>query len=400
MKASYVHYVLGLIAVLLFTANCDCQKDPVDPQHYWVVCNDLAAGLTHVTGTGGTPALTNGKDVQLSGQLFDPTQYSCPDTGGSPIWIGSGKPVYRTSPIKTSGLSLQPRALGPGGGAYLPPPLLDLPFPAQRQSSENTSLMCDPSQPDVLQVNHDKASVNRLATCPFAPVATIRVATRPLQIAITPDGITALVTSFDNAVNFIDLRTNTVVFTLATPTINPNGIAITPDGAFAYITSFTVVDPVIAKVDLTSRSVVATLPARAYPQNAILSPDGAMLLITYPFGNIVDLIDTQTFSNSIAFAIDGPRGIAFNSKGTKAYIASAGNASASGKIIELNTNTFQIANTYTVGVGPNDVAVLYGDQFVVTTNYEGNSVSKIDTVTGTVQTTTLTGQPSGLSIVR
>ena len=50
-------------------------------------------------------------------------------------------------------------------------------------------------------------------------------------------------------------------------------------------------------------------------------------------------------------------------------------------------------------MGPNDVAVLYGDQFVVTSNYEGKSISKIDTITGMVQTTPLNGQVSGLSMV-
>lgn len=177
--------------------------------------------------------------------------------------------------------------------------------------------------------------------------------------------------------------------------INPNGIAISPDGAFAYITSFTLGNALIAKIDLSSRTIVATLPARDFPQNATLSPDGAMLFVTYPFGNVVSIIDTQTFTESMGFNVFGPRGVDFNSKGTKAYIASSGNASAPGQIMELNTNTFQFGNTYTVGVGPNDVAVLYGDQFVVTSNYEGHSVSKIDILTGQVQTTVLQGFASG-----
>src|SRR5205807_9150193 len=58
-----------------------------------------------------------------------------------------------------------------------------------------------------------------------------------------------------------------------------------------------------------------------------------------------------------ALPISGPRGVAFNSKGTKAYMA---NASGSvGTLIELNTNTFQVSNRYNEGAGPNDVAVLY-----------------------------------------
>ena len=67
---------------------------------------------------------------------------------------------------------------------------------------------------------------------------------------------------------------------------------------------------------------------------------------------------------------------------------------------EFNTNTFQVVQSYAVDKGPNDVAVLYGDQFVVVTNYQGGSFSKIDTITGAVTTVKGAGQLSGLSIVR
>jgi DNA-binding beta-propeller fold protein YncE len=254
----------------------------------------------------------------------------------------------------------------------------------------------------VIEINHDNASVNRMGTCPFQPKATIAVATRPLQIAITPDGSTALVTSFDNAVNFIDLNSNRVTFTLQTgSSINPNGIAITSDGKTAYITSFAPSGAVVAKIDLGSRSIVSTLLVDAYPQNLVLSPDDSQLFVTFPYENEVGIIDTFTFTMAYSFTVPAPRGIAFNSKGTKAYIASAGNPdnATAGTLVEFNTNNFQIANRYNVGLGPNDVAVLYGDQFVATSNYEGQSISKIDTVSGTVQTVNVNGRPSGISIV-
>jgi DNA-binding beta-propeller fold protein YncE len=208
-----------------------------------------------------------------------------------------------------------------------------------------------------------------------------------------------LVTSFDNAVTFIDLRSNTVIFKLSTPfDFFPNGIAITPDGAFAYVTNFIPGAASIAKIDLATRTIVTIFPARgAFPQNVFITPDGAQLYVTYPFGAVVSIIDLLTNTEAFALSVDTPRGIAFNSQGTKAYIASAGGST--GTVIELNTDTFAIANRYTVGMGPNDVAVLYGDLFVAVTNYEGRSLSKIDTVSGTVQTMPVNGQASGLSIV-
>lgn len=282
--------------------------------------------------------------------------------------------------------------------------MLDLPFPAQRNGSEGTSFQdCDPSQPDILQINHDRATVNRIGTCPFRPIATIPVATRPLQVAITPDGLTALVTSFDNAVNFIDLTSNRVTFTLPTPGINPNGIAITQDGATAYVASFVPSGAVVAKIDLASRTIAGTVLVNGYPQNVFLSPDDSQLFVTFPYGNSVSIIDTLTNTVAFGFSVSAPRGIAFNSKGTRAYVTSsdaADQAFGPGTVKEFNINTFQVVHSYAVDKGPNDVGVLYGDQFVVVTNYEGGSVSKIDTTTGAVTTVKGTGQLSGLSIVR
>ncbi|HXS94956.1 MAG TPA: YncE family protein [Candidatus Limnocylindrales bacterium] len=395
MKTSYVLFVMGLVAMLLFEQGCNCEKDPVDPNHYWVTCMEDAGSGT------SEPVLTNGKDTHYAGQLFDPSQYSCPDTSNSPVWTGSGQPIYNTNGQPKPSSLLRPRAAARPPVAFLPSLLLDLPFPALRQDTENTTLQCSAAQPDILAINHDFASVTRLATCPFFVVAKIPVQTRPLQIAITPDGSTALVTSFDSAVNFIDLTSNRVTFTLATPGINPNGIAISPDGAFAYITNFVPGSGSISKIDLTAKKIVATIPTYSYPQNAVMSPDGEQLYVTAPYVNTVAIIDTQTFTQAYAFSVPAPRGIAFNSKGTKVFVASAGNPdfATTGAVLEFNTNNFQIANTYKVGLGPNDVQVLYGDQFVVTTNYEGKSVSKIDTVSGTVQTVNVTGFPAGLSIV-
>ena len=255
----------------------------------------------------------------------------------------------------------------------------------------------------MIQVNHDNALVNRIATCPFAAVAKIPVAPNPLQIAITPDGTTALVTSYYNAVNFINLATNQVTFTLSTPGIFPNGIAITPDGQNFYITNFLPSGASLLEYNLSTHQQVFSMPAPTYPQNVVLSPDGAQLFVTFPYANQVWILDTLTNTLVYTISVQAPRGIAFNSKGTKAYIASTDNPDLSvnpGTVKEFDTTTFQVTNTYNVGVGPNDVAVLYFDQFVVVNNYEGQSISKINLVTGAVQTTPVHGKPSGISIVQ
>ncbi len=391
MKLIYTS--ISIVVVSLLAASCTCEDLFLALTGYqWVIC------------VGNQPALTDGYKVDYGSANFNPQQWSCPDTNESPIWQDSGAPTYSTqSPFGLlSSLARRPgaKATPPTTVGYLPPQLLDLPFPAAPSALDDTSPACNSAQPDVIQVNHDNASVNRISTCPFQFKATIPVVSRPLQIAVTPDGLTALVTSFDGAVNFIDLTSNKVTYTLQTDaSINPDGIAISPDGAVAYVTSFNSTNPVVQVIDLASRTVTANIRGYSYPQSVTLSPDGSLLLVTYPFGNQVGIIDTLTNAQVLVLSIPDPRGIAFNSKGTKAYITSAP-AGVAGTVQELDTSTFQVSNVYNVGMGPADVAVLYGDRYVVLNNYEGQSISRIDIVAGTVSTTPVNGTPSGISVIR
>lgn len=381
-----VLYVLAFISVLVFISDCDCQKKP-NPKKAVVTCMD------------GEPVLTDGVHTlsRSSTSLgFDQSKYDCPKPTGSPIWRGSGKPIYPSA--THSPKPMERRFAGATPRAFLAPTILDLPFLPLSWSSLSDDVPCDPSFPDVLQVHHTNALVTRFSTCPFRVITTIPVATRPLQIDITPDGQTALVTSFDNVVNFIDLATNKVTYTLNTGTLNPHGIAITADGTRAYITSFNNMNPVVATIDLATRTITGAINVAPFPQSVYITPDGAQLYVTFPLGNAVYIIDLLTNTIANTFSIPTPRDIAFNSKGSKAYITSA--SGSPGTVQELNMNTFQIDKIYNVGLGPTDVAVFYGDQEVMVNNYEGQSISIIDTVTGLVTTTPMSGSPIGMSIVR
>jgi YVTN family beta-propeller protein len=230
--------------------------------------------------------------------------------------------------------------------------------------------------------------------------ATIRLVSRPLEVAVTPDGAQALVTNFDNAVSFVNLQTNTVTTNLTTGGMNPSGIAISPDGKTAYVTSFNNTSPAIMVINIASRSIAATIPvSTAYPHSLALSPDGAQLYVAYPFSNQIDIIDTLTNTVFRSLNIGAPYGIDFSPNGTLAYIASG--AVAPGSLVVLDTATFQVVKTYTVGSLPVDVRVAYGGSQVLVTNYLSNSLSVINTRTGLVTTTSsFKGPPMGLARVQ
>ncbi len=258
---------------------------------------------------------------------------------------------------------------------------------------------CDSTFPDIFQTDHAEALVTRVSTCPFAIKVTIPVATRPLQVAVTPDGSTALVTSFDNAVNFIDLATNKVTYTLLTDsTINPHGLAISPDGTRAYITSFNT-NGLIAVIDLASKKIIATIPTISYAQGLTLTPDGSQLWVTSPLAASVDIFDTLTNTRVTGLNISETIDVAFNSTGTRAYVTTS--STIPGSVVAVDTATYQIIKSYTVGLGPSDIAMAYGDQFLVVNNNSDGSVSVVDLLKDSVATTKVgtNSVPSGIAFV-
>jgi YVTN family beta-propeller protein len=287
---------------------------------------------------------------------------------------GPGGPQAITQPASHPH-GIPARDSSPPSVAYLPPTLRELPFmpPAPAPMAQ-----CDPSMPDVFQTVHTNAQVTRISTCPFQIKAQIPVVTRPLQIQITPDGSTALVTSFDHAVNFIDVASNRVTFTLTTqPSVTPNGLAIAPDGSKAYITGYSMNNSVVQVIDLKTRAVTATFPTTIpWAQSATLTPDGSQLWVnTDNLDSGVDVFDTLTNTLVTTLNIVDPTDIAFNSTGTVAYITSSG--TTPGTVYAINTATFQTITTYTVGPSPADIAMSYGDQFLVVNNGDG-TVTVID----------------------
>lgn len=370
-------------------ASCDCDKTKEDEfPGFWVAC--VGNQPTLMSYSGDTPVTVS---TQPAGQ-FNPADWDCTHPN-SPHYKRSSSPVYPAAPPSGPGGFAKTRAAGTSM-AYLPQHLRDLPFLPHVPPPANPA--CDSSYPDVLQTNHNNALVTRISTCPFQIKARIPVATRPLQVAVTPDGSMALVTSFDNAVNFIDLSSNKVAFTLQTgPAINPNGVAISPDGTRAYITSFNSDSPVVAVIDMGSRSIVATIPTITYPSGATLTPDGSQLWITSPLAGTVAVIDTLSNTNVINLPIAEATDVAFNSTGTRAYITSS--AAAPGTVVVVDTARYQVAGSYTVGINPSDIAMSYGDQFLVVNNDDGGSISVIDLVKNSVATAAVGANPSGISFV-
>lgn len=380
---------LSLGWFVLESCECDRTKEEDFPG-FWVTC--IGNKPTLMTYSGNNAIAVSSDQVGR----FDPSQYNCTHPNSPSYKNSQSTPPFPLSSPAGPGRVAKPHVTASAKVSYSPPQLRIFPFlPHVPPPTPG----CDSSFPDIFQTDHTEALVTRISTCPFAITVTIPVVTRPLQVQITPDGSTALVTSFDNAVNFIDTTSNKVTYTLMTDsTINPHGLAIAPDGSKAYISSFNT-NGAIVVIDLGTRKITATLPTISYAQGLTLTPDGSQLWVTSPLAATVDIFDTLTNTRVTGLNISQTTDVAFNSTGTRAYITT--NSTVPGSVVAVDTATYQTIKSYTTGSGPTDIAMAYGDQFLVINNNAEGSVSVLDLQKDAVVTTKFGGNsvPSGISFV-
>jgi DNA-binding beta-propeller fold protein YncE len=390
---------LSLGWIVLEACDCDETKEDQYPG-FWVTCIDGKPSLMTYNGNDATVV------TQDQAGSFDPTDWDCSRDMSSPQYKGSeDSPPFQVSTPSGPGGAARPRVAG-SAHPYLPELVRDLPFtPAVPPAA---TAACQSNFPDVLRTNHMEGTVTRWSTCPFKSKTTIPVFQNPLQVAVTPDGTQALVTSFGpldgsgGAVTFINLSNNQVTNTVTSGLgfgITPNGLAISPDGTTAYIGNFNIPGQILV-MNIASQMITATIQnVVEYPSGLTLTPDGSQLWVASPLGTETDVIDTLSQTEIFRFAnIQQTTDIAFNSTGTMAYITSA--ATNPGQVFAVNTATFQVVNTYTVGNTPSDIKMSYGDRFLVVNNDNDVIISVIDLVENTVKSVQVGSNARGIAFLQ
>ncbi len=269
------------------------------------------------------------------------------------------------------------------------PPLPGVPFPTGTSPPPPCS-----SNATFYIVSHGNGTVGHYSLCPLRLLRTIGVQSNPLQLALTPDGATLVVTSYDHALTFIDTASDTVVATLATPNRYPNGIAISPDGQLAYVTNFYDVSQRVMVVDLAARKIVDEIPVTgAFPKSVILTPDGSQLWVLYYQSTSIDVIDTltRTVNAQVPVAGQADTGMAFNPTGTRAYVAVS-----SGQLAVIDTATLRQVASVPIP-SPTEVAVTPNGQMVVVRGY--SSLTTVNARTNTVIGSTDLDAEGGMGLV-
>ena|ERR1051326_7017268 len=384
MKLMGAGIALSMVWFVFEACECDETKEQNFPG-FWVTCvGDKPTLMTY--NDNSATQVTNSQAGN-----FNPSDYDCKHDANSPNYIGSEakSPFTISSPSGPGSVTRRAHATVPAGH-FLPQMLRELPFLPHPPAAAAPA--CDSSFPDVFHTNQLDAQVTRIGTCPFTVKARFKVPDNPLQVAVTADGATAVATSFFNAITFIDVASNKIVFTLNTDaSTNPHGVAISPDSKTLYVTNFNSNAEVLV-IDMASKQILARIPTIAFPQGATLSPDGSQLWITSPLANSVDIIDTQTNTRTTGRGISQAVGVAFNSTGTRAYVTSNPNT-----VTAVDTGTFQVLKTYTVGSGPTDIQMSYADGFLVVNCPGDGTVWIIDLVKNTTTSIKLDQSGSGVT---
>ncbi|MGP0071901.1 MAG: YncE family protein [Bryobacteraceae bacterium] len=250
--------------------------------------------------------------------------------------------------------------------------------------------------PTAFWTDHEDALVTRNNMCTGAQIASISVPTRPLQIGITPDGVWTIVTSFDNAISFIQTDTNKVANIIQTDSnTNPDGISISPDGSYALVTNFNNIESSLLVVDIASQSITSTIKLdRAYPQSVFLNPDATLAWVSYPFDNVVEVIDVLTGVLSATVSVPMPVDVVFNATGTLAYISSSP-AGSPGSVLLVNTSNYSVMQTIPTGTGASDLMLSLDGGTLNVNNYFDDSVTVINTTTLATKTYNIVGTPRG-----
>lgn len=266
------------------------------------------------------------------------------------------------------------------------------------------------------------------------------------NVAITPDGARAYVTSFspDSSVYIINTVTKAVIGAVAVPTADAQGVGVTPDGTRAYLTNsltntVTVIDTVFnaatATISVPSRpwfvrftpggtkgfvvgngcpgtvsvidtnpksssynTVLKTIPAGCFPGSVAMTPNGRFAWVDNGRSEDVLVIDTSTYAVVHDIVLGAAvNGLAVTPNGKFAYVVVGG----SNSVAVISTATDKVVTRVPVGNGALDIAITPDGLFAYVTNASDGTVSVISTVTNTVaDTISVGGAPFGISMQR
>jgi YVTN family beta-propeller protein len=245
---------------------------------------------------------------------------------------------------------------------------------------------------DTAQNNVSVIDAATLTAKNYNPAETdIHVGWDPTGLAATPDGSQVWVADSGPQtdsrlaeISVISTSSNTVTATLHLNS-SPKQIAFSPSGATAYVTT---ADGLLV-FSTANDHLIAAVPGLGDLQGIVVSPDGSKVYVTSTSQNVVDVISTAGYprvTSKIAVG-DLPWGLALTSSGGTLYVADPD----SNQISVISTASGTVTSTITLAGGPDVLALTADGSQLWVTGITSANLTVISTSTGAVVGTTNLG---------
>ncbi|HTW99790.1 MAG TPA: DUF5074 domain-containing protein [Acidimicrobiales bacterium] len=248
-------------------------------------------------------------------------------------------------------------------------------------------------------------SIAGLSPSDYNPAETlVDTGLDPEALAATPDGSEVWVAdtgpqtgpSSPSSIDVISTSNDTVIASIPLAG-SPGNIAFSPNGDDAYVTTSTGV----AVFDVASRSLAGEIRGLDQAEGVAVSPNGQVVYVTEAGSNEVAEIDTATNAVTRTITVGSmPWQVVFSPSGSTAYVADPDSNQVS--VIDVSTST--VSATVSVPDDPDALALstdAAASELWVGEN-AGGTVAVVDTATNTVTSTIALGtayEPTGIAIV-
>jgi len=213
--------------------------------------------------------------------------------------------------------------------------------------------------------NLGSQSVSIIDVASGTQTGVIPVTGDPLPVAISGDGNTLFVTTNANQLFKIDLTTNTVVGSLPLPATSHHLLAH-PNDTLLYVATRDAGS--VLEVNSRSMTVVRTFALGGRTQGMAISPDRQELYVADEVGNVLQVVNLVSGATAASVPLQsGGEGLALSADGQKLYVGLV----FAGKVQVLNRQTRATVSIINTGGTPREIAADPTTQNVLVANEAG-----------------------------
>ncbi|MFD2871298.1 gliding motility-associated C-terminal domain-containing protein [Mucilaginibacter ximonensis] len=256
-------------------------------------------------------------------------------------------------------------------------------------------------------IDNQQIGLPASGTSDIQPFIAVNKGTKPVtaHISVMPvsDGLAYITSSSasSNIVSVINTATRAIVATIPVDK-KPFGVAVGPDGRRIYVVDSKTLPGgapstgVVSVIDAISNTVVDTYAAGGNPTNIVLNSSGTRAYVVNEGTGSISVLDITPNKTTIPDItnISGAVGIAISADGSRLYV---GSSTQQLYVIDATTNQI-IKKIQTQSAYPTSLCVSPDGNYVYVTNNTSNYISVINVTTGDSKNITVGLAPYAMAI--